>query len=296
MFNQPLAKPLTSISPTLFNSAVECRLKAAWQASGNPPLLPGSPKTKVGSVVHRLLSEAGSARLLPREDSINNRWKQLIAEADARMASSTVEKHLSPLNRSVPDIEVRRIRAIRRAQEIARLSTLRPTNPANPVGVPPYGYEISLRSRDYTVQGTLDAALYQAPHQTTIQDFKSGPIMETDDEGITQPRNSYQVQLKMYAALYAETFHRWPDSLQLVSIAGTTTDVPYVPDECLSLLNQAKNMLKEINASISRHTPETVQSTLAKPSPIACRFCPYRPACPPYRSNRQIFFRHRSTY
>lgn len=289
MLIQPSAKPLTSISPTFFNEAMECRLKAVWQANGNPPLLPRSPKTWVGSVVHRLLSEAGSARLPPQEDAINHRWEQLIAQAHASIASSAVEKHLSPLTRSVPDINVRRIRATRRAQEIAQRSTPRATSSTNPVSVPPYGHEIPLRSRDYTVRGIIDAALHQASDRTTIQDFKSGPVMETDEDGTTQPRTSYQVQLKIYAALYAETFDRWPDSLQLVSLAGTPTDVAFDPSECLSLVDQAKTMLQEINASISRHAPETVQSTLANPSPNACRFCPYRPGCPPYRSARTIF-------
>ena len=286
MITQPLAKPLTSISPTAFNAAVECKLKAVWQASGNPPLLPGSPKARVGSVVHQLLSEAGSGRLQPREDTINHRWEQLIDQADTRIASSTVEKHLSPLKRSVPDIDVRRIRAIRRAQEIAQVSTPRSLGSTNPTAIPQYGYEIPVRSRDHTVQGTLDAALYQGPDRTTIQDFKSGPIMETDEDGNTQPRTSYQIQLKMYAALYAEDFERWPESLQLVSLVGTTTEVAFDPNECLSLVNQAKTILKEINESISRHSPKTVQSVLAQPSPNACRFCPYRPACLPYRSKQ----------
>ena len=186
----------------------------------------------------------------------------------------------------MPDIDVRRIRATRRAQQIAQSSTARSPVSTKTTAIPQYGYEIPVHSRDYTVQGTLDAALYQGVDQTTIQDFKSGPIMETDDDGTTQPRTSYQVQLKIYAVLYAETFERWPGSLQLVSLAGTTTEVAFDPKECLSLMNQARTILKEINETVAGHSPETVQSILAKPSPNACRFCPYRPACLPYRLKR----------
>ena len=286
MIGQPLSKPLTSISPTAFNTAVECKLKAIWQLSGNPPLLPASPKASIGSVAHQIISEAGSGRLPPQDNTIRRRWEELIDLADARIAVSTVGRHLSPLRQSVPDIDVRRIRATRKALDIAHSSTPSFSRSPKSAARPSHGYEIPVRSLDGIVQGTIDAVLYQGPDETTIQDFKSGPIMDTDEDGITQPRTSYRVQLKMYAALYAETFGRWPKSLQLVPMAGTTTEVAFDANECLSLVNQAKNVVKEINESISEHSPETLQFALAQPSPNACRYCHYRPACLPYRSHR----------
>ena len=62
--------PLRSISPTGFSAARECGLKLIWQRNGNPALLPASPKTRVGTVSHQLLAEAGQGTLKPIVDEI----------------------------------------------------------------------------------------------------------------------------------------------------------------------------------------------------------------------------------
>ena len=113
--------PVPSISPTTFNTIRACALKALWSLSKNTPLLPQFPKAKLGIVVHKLLSESGQGRLQPDKDAISARWNELVEETQDAMRASSIERHLVPLRNSVPDIEVRRIRAIQKSLEIARL-------------------------------------------------------------------------------------------------------------------------------------------------------------------------------
>ena len=107
-------KPLSSISPTTFSAIKKCALNVVWRRNGSPPLLPTSPKARVGTAAHKLLAEAGQGRLEATADSVNTRWHELVEEADAAIRRSPLERHLAPLDSSVPDIEVLRIRATRK--------------------------------------------------------------------------------------------------------------------------------------------------------------------------------------
>ena len=278
----PLSRPLRSIAPTSFTELRECVLKSVWRLSGNPSLLPRSPKARVGSVAHRLISEAGQGLLKADEPTIGSRWDELIALANGEISTSLLERHLNPLTQSVPDIAVRRIRATRKAMDIA--STFRSPQPESerPASNRRYGHEIPVQSTDGIVRGTIDVVTAGVGTGATIQDYKSGPILESDSESEYRPKESYQIQLKMYAGLYAETFGDWPESLELVPLSGITTMVPFTKSECLNLLSDAKAALRATNEAIANCTSDSLPSFLASPSARACTFCQYRPACEPY--------------
>ena len=152
-------KPLRNISPTTFSAIKKCALKVVWQRNGSPPLLPTSPKTRVGTVAHKLLAEAGRGRLEATADSINARWRELLEEASAEISHSLLERHLFPLESSVPDIEVLRIRTTRMALDIARESQPTPSKDRSHVIPPSYGHEIPVQSADSLVRGIIDAVI-----------------------------------------------------------------------------------------------------------------------------------------
>ena len=276
-----IVEAVPSISPTGFNTIKECALKALWSLNWKKPLLPQSPKATVGIVAHKLLAEAGQGLTQPDKDLIGVRWNQLIEEAQALMSYSTLEAHLVPLEHSVPDFEVRRIRTIERALSIVREMSTDQRWDGRHEAMPRFGHEVRVHSSDGVVKGIIDAVIW-TERGAVVQDYKSGPIMESNGEDESELRESYQTQLKMYAALYAESRGEWPVSLELVPLSGQPREVLLDRSECLGLLDTAKATLQAMNSKILELPRESLPFSLANPSPSACYFCPYRPACNPY--------------
>ena len=274
-------EPVSNISPTTFNKIRDCALKALWSLSKKPPLLPQYPKAKLGIIVHKLLSESGRGQLLPDRSAISARWNQLVKEIQDEMRASSFERHLVPLRKSVPDIEVRRIRTIQKVLEIANARWAAEPRDESHRAVSRSGHEIRVQSNDGLIRGTIDAVI-RTSVGSIIRDYKSGPVLEPDGHNEYQPKGVYQTQLKLYAALYAESCGEWPTSLELVPLSGTTHEVAFDRKECSDLLDEARDALQNLNSKVSENPSESLPSLLANPSPAACTFCQYRPACKPY--------------
>lgn len=276
-------KPLCNISPTAFIALRDCALKSLWSLNGKPPLLPTLPNARIGTVIHRLLAEAGRGKLQSERETINARWDELIEQAHAEMNVSRTERHLVPLTRSVPRIEVLRIRAIQQALEIA--STLRPPNPRTGRlrSAPRYGCEIHVKSADGLVRGVIDTVL---PNEEgpVIRDYKSGSIFKTAGNDEYHLKEAYQIQLKIYAALYADSFDEWPARLEVVPLSGEPYIVPFNRTDCTNLVEEARATLKRINKTLESHSKALLKGLFANPTPGTCSYCGYRPACEPYWS------------
>ena len=277
-------KPLRAISPTAFCAIRECALKEVWRKNGKPSLLPSSPKAHLGTVAHKLLAEAGQGKLEATEDAVNARWRELAAEAGEAISRSPLERHLVPLDSSVPDIEVLRIRATSKALDIASKFRATPRKDRSLPTSLSHGHEIQVGSSDNLIRGAIDAVIRGDEGDSIIQDYKSGSIVEPEDGNELRSKEIYQVQMKMYAGLYAETFGEWPDSLELVSLKGEKQNVPFTKGDCSNLLDEARATLQRVNETIRSHSGDSLPSTLATPSPEACAFCRFRPDCTPYWS------------
>ena len=279
---QETIKNLTSISPSRFTSFQACGLREVWSAGGKTVLLPVSPKAKIGIIIHQMLTEAGRGQLPPDRDTIEQRWKELIDQLQTRIQQSGIEKHMSPLERSVPDLEVRHIRAVRSTLDVAEENRKLPHTPNNRITQPQFGFEIPVKSADGLVRGIVDCA---TPMETglLIRDFKSGQVFTDDDLHLREPKRDYQVQLKMYAALYAETFGQWPTKLQIVPLSGSPLDVTFSHEESSALVKEAKELRLRVNAIIASQPTDRIFESLAHPNPTSCSFCQYRPTCRSYR-------------
>jgi hypothetical protein len=115
-----------------------------------------------------------------------------------------------------------------------------------------------------------------------LQDYKSGAILSPDGE--TELKPAYTFQLRLYAVLYYEATGIWLSKLQLVRLMGEPHDVSFSPADSLRLLEDSRSLLAQVNDDIVRGRENWVvaEGLLASPSPSACRFCAYRPACLPY--------------
>src|ERR1043166_3852144 len=278
-----LPKLLGSISPSRFTAIEACMLKEACGAGKNTNLLPRFPKGFLGTVAHKLVELGAKGLLAGEQSSPSIMWDKLVAEEETRIKQSPLDAHLVPLRRSCVEYFLIRARAIRAASQLASSTSL----PKNAISqsVDGLGYEIGVSSGDGFVKGRIDAVTIH-DGALTISDYKTGAIL-LEDSGVTQIKPEYEAQLKLYAAVYHETYGRWPDRLLLLNLQGKDFEVTFSREEFNLLLARAKEAFEKTNNRIQVALQNENTASLANPSPAVCRFCPLRPGCKPYCEARQ---------
>lgn len=282
-----VSSPLRRLTPTGLDAFEHCRLRGTWSATRQEVLLPTSAAARLGTIVHRLLEDAGRGALAD-EAAIESRWSELVAEAEREMEQRRLERRSIPLRQHVPQFEVVRIRAKARAGELARELPGAETR-ARDATESPYGSELRVESSDGLVAGRIDRVISTA-NGPVIQDYKSGAIFSLRHGDEREIRPEYAIQLRIYAALYHEATGTWPAKLELVPLNGPPHEVPYSEHDSLELLDRARAIIREISAGLARYGDdwEAAEQVLAAPSAQACRFCAYRPACSAYLVRREI--------
>ena len=88
-----------------------------------------------------------------------------------------------------------------------------------------------------------------------IIDFKTGTVTHDllDDEGevLSDVKNEYKEQLKLYAYLYFENTNKFPTGLSLVDLAKQKFPIEFSEQECKSLFDEAKSLLKSTNECLN---------------------------------------------
>ncbi len=281
-------KPITRVSPSRYDAMKQCTLREVWAAGGQPHLLPVSPAARLGTAIHQLLEDAGRGRLASAErPAVERRWEELVGEAEGTMRASWLERHFVLLRSSVPHFEVRQLRAQERALAIAQAAACASSEPAQDKAAA--GLEKWVATPDGSVGGYIDHVV-ESPGGPVLRDYKSGSIHDaTAGPPPAAVRESFVVQMRLCAALYAATTGSWPAKLELVPLHGDAVEIPCDAADCEALLAEAIAALARINATIaelaSRH--EDAEARLANPSVASCRQCLFRPACAPYRQVRK---------
>jgi hypothetical protein len=279
----PALKLLGSLSPSRFTSIEACVLKEACGSNKNSNLLPRYPKGFLGTIAHKLVEMGAKGALTGNQDEAAVVWDGLVAEEEARLAQNAIENHLVPLKRSCAEYFLIRARAIRATSQLAESVSL-----PRGLGAPStkgLGYEIGVSSNDGTVKGRIDAVTINEG-ALTISDYKTGAIL-LEEGGVSQIKPEYEAQLKLYAAIYYETYGRWPDRLLLLNLQGKDFEIPFSRLECERLLTDAKETFEKTNGKIQVALQHGDASSLASPSPKTCRFCAFRPGCKAYCDARQ---------
>lgn len=277
---------LERVSPTSLPLFLECRLRGLWSATRQPQALPSGPAARLGSVIHRLLEEAGNGSLDQRPASaLADRWDELVQQAEGAMLARPREGRYVPLRDHVKKFEVLRLRALARATELVEQANGHPaaTN-RQPSAPAKYGFELPVATSDGLIAGQIDRVT-PGHGGAIVQDYKSGAIF-SDLNGQSEIKHEYQVQLKMYGALYAEQTGDWPSKLEIIPLSGDAQEIPFTRDECAHLLETARSILAGINDAIhaDQGNHEQVEMLLAETSATACKYCPFRPSCSVYLS------------
>jgi hypothetical protein len=212
--------------------------------------------------------------------AIEQRWDELLKEAETVASENWLNRNLLPLSSVVPDFEVRKIQAVTAALSLAAIEAAAETDlTAEPNRA--LGSEVPVATPDGQASGRIDA-VFPTEQGPVIRDYKSGSIYEQSGQAAAL-KTEYATQLKLYAAIYEAMTGVWPVRLEVVPIAGAPESVPFTKDECRQLLQRALQVREEINAIVTSPTPLGARvEQLAKPNPSVCVFCGYRPYCTPY--------------
>ena len=272
-----------SLSPSRFVSAQECRLREVFGANRIATALPMSPAPAIGSVTHLIFQEAGEGKVGvadPRE--IERRWNQLVDEVEHKMAGDPLQYWLLPVAKSLPDYEVRRIQTIRRATGLTSLPRTEDRSFGDRSRA--FGFELPVATADGLVRGRIDRVI-RSVGGPVIQDFKTGNVYDARNNIYRAVRQEYEIQMRLYAALYFEVHGEWASILNLVPLHGESIPISYSRGEAQAALDDAKTYLLKMNQDLAACDDLDQTFTLASPQASVCSFCAYRPYCLPYQKS-----------
>jgi CRISPR/Cas system-associated exonuclease Cas4 (RecB family) len=260
-------KAITRISPSQFYSMKNCAYKSILaEAYTKKPLLPVSPNAYFGTVLHKML-ELIAKGVINNEADFNKLFDEQVKLQEQNLIEQGYEFFV-PLQKNVKDFGMKKIllkKHLRNARE----------KQAMPSGSKFYS-EKGLESIDKLISGKIDLVIEEG-HEIEIIDFKTGAITQDvlDDAGeiFSEIKEEYKEQLKLYAYLYFENTGKFPTQLSLIDLAKQKFAVAFSQSECNTLSDEAKELLRATNESISNGT------FAASPSEANCKYCLYRPAC-----------------
>ena len=278
-------EPLERISPSQFPIFRKCELRAIWSSCHGQAVLPVPPSAHLGIVIHKILEKAGKGEITG-DNSFYLAWISCVQKEENKMSSSWIEKHLVPLEKSVHNYEVKKQQCLLMVRKMA--STIKHPS-AKADSRKRASHEVWLQTPDGKVGGYADAIMSTGAGDVII-DYKTGAIVESEHGAFdSEIKYDYQIQARLYAALYNSMRSKWPASIELVGLDGISRTIPFRQEECSRLLDEARELINRINSVISIKTENygTVLGHLASPSPEVCRFCLYRPCCPAYWEKRE---------
>ena len=273
---------MRSIAPSSFVSARQCRLREVFGANRVELPLPLSPAALVGSVTHRIFQEAGEGSLGSEGSAaMEKRWSDLIEQVEHKMSKHPLERWLLPLVKSLPDYEVRRIQTVRRALSL-EMAARNTEQRSHKNEVRAFGFELPVATVDGLIRGRIDRVMWSA-HGRIIQDFKTGNVYDSREKAYRGVRADYEIQLRLYAALYFEVYGEWAATLELVPLQGASVAVSYSRTEAVGLVGEAKDCLRDLNRDLAACDSAEQAAALASPQAEVCSFCAYRPYCAAYQ-------------
>jgi len=280
-----LRERLETVSPTTFSRLKAwqekkgCGLQLLWE--GEPPLAP-FPAAKLGDVVHKVM-EAVDTNHDPASV-----WDDECAKVNEKLSESPVTRGLAPLSQTVKGFELRRLMTIRMARTRAAVLHANPAVHETRSREHPLKEEM-LRSLDGMLRGQFDL-VERRPEGWVLVDYKSGDVLDVEGDGTAQIKESYQLQLLLYAALLAEVKGIRIHKALLKTLDGWEHEVPIDPAQAVKVARQARQLLDEFNKIVKKDSGD-----LARPLPkdnsnhiFGCMGCLYRPVCKSYLNTQRL--------
>lgn len=260
---------LVPIYPSQYYYDQKCAYRFILSRSSNVVALPATPRMELGTIIHLLHHWSFLNRRvgvsLPQAEQ---KFDELVADAERRLSASPLSAHLVPLSSSCDVYITRRHSAVR---HVVREPSPKASGGAR--GARQLS-EADIVSSDGLIKGSMDA-IYFCGDAIDVIDRKSGDVTR---DGVL--RESYVTQLKLYAGLVHDVEGIMPRSLSLIDGAFNKYEVSFTPDEVVALYLSAKEWHGAISEEVSTR-PGNLAS-LADPRPSNCKNCQFRPNCRPY--------------
>lgn len=263
------ADSLVPIYPSQYYYDQKCAYKFILSRATNVVTLPATPRMELGSIIHALhhwsfLNRYAGVTIAQAEQ----KFDELVSSTELRLSKSPLSAHLVPLSASCDVFIKRRHSAVRHALRepiVKKDSGVRGARQLS---------EESIASSDGLIKGSMDAVYFDGD-AIDIIDRKTGEVTR---DGVL--RESYVMQLKLYAGLVHEAYGVMPRSLALIDGAFQRHIVDFTPDEVSALYIAAKNWLGAITEEVLSRPNDLV--SLADPRPSNCKSCQLRANCRPY--------------
>ncbi|MBZ5752455.1 PD-(D/E)XK nuclease family protein [Metabacillus rhizolycopersici] len=268
--------PLKRISPSRYFGMVCCSLREVLITNRIEKLLPSSPNIYFGIAAHQFLQEVGLGKITKVKD-FENEWLASITEVEKHLLGE-MEEYLVPLSKSVSRYELKKRLLFKEASGLIAGGRLEFKNKSTT------RIERWFETGDSIVGGYVDKIIFTNSGYEII-DFKTGSIIDNNNLEI---KKEYKYQMLLYAALLYENLNEWPLALKIYGFNGAIHSIKYNKDECIKVLNEAKEMFYQINDLIlGIDNFFELQKNLANPAPEHCRFCEFRPICNTYWEKRE---------
>lgn len=260
-------KEIKRISPSQFYSMKNCAYKSLLaEAFDKKPLLPLSPNAYFGTVLHKML-ELIAKGIVKSENDFNTEFDKQVKALEEDLKQKGFGFFV-PLKVKLRNFGLKKIQL----KKHLRSESEKITSSGN---IKFYS-EKWFESNDKLIGGKVDLVIENG-NEIEIIDFKTGAItqdcLDYEGEIYSDIKNEYKEQLKLYAYLYFENTNKFPTDLSLVDLAKQKFSVEFTEEECKSLFDEAKSLLKSTNDSIK------TKSFSANPKQENCKYCLYRPAC-----------------
>jgi RecB family exonuclease len=268
--------PISVVSPSLAAQIELCPLAAVFADDGGFRALSRrwTHFAALGEICHTLWERQGRGDFdqVPETElnkALNAAWDEAEADATSRLQESLDGATPPPSNRW-PDYMVKRLgaltlikKSIRRRQETRRdLTQDVSRGMADPL------VEHSLEAAAARLRGRPDRVIWAdgAPH---IIDLKTCPAGE-------EMRTEHRRQLLAYAYLFHAEHGVWPATATIQYVNGERRTFPVSPIDAEQVAHEMAHTLERVNEA----TDDIL--SLATPSPEACRWCAFKPACEPF--------------
>lgn len=258
---------ISAVSPSIAEVLRVCPLRGGLsRAEGAGRFVLGQPKAWLGTAYHAVIEGAASGGAVAVNEAA---WLAAINEQHDRARQHPLDRRFGPPERW-PGYQLIRAMALLRAQQFGGPSS----SAGRPVATAGGGArrEQWLFGAGGRLVGRPDLVRGDA-----IIDYKTGEIREQGDSSAA--KGGYIRQLQIYAFLVKECTGRWPARGILLPMEGPPLEVELEAGACERAAAEALSLLDDYNQKIANRVAPV---SLASPSPVACKWCPYQILCPPF--------------
>lgn len=267
----PTVRPTETISPSLFDDALQCHARAAWRLYGQRRSIPSHPSALLGQGYHGVMEAAIRGELFEegevREDSARAVFDELMRRIFDE--SHPLIRIKFPTPQRLPYYNLYKERAVQKASDLHPRTPQRQKGDGNGHAQPTSYVETEFISSDGLIKGRPD---YVDCEDQTVIDYKSGAAWQLTD-GELKANEERQVLLYGYLLLENGVDTR---KGRIERADGRTAEIVISREAAEREAEHARQILGAFNAKASQDD----FAAMATPSPVACAECPCKAICP----------------